>query len=402
MKEQMKERKIKKLKEKGITLIALVVTIIILLILAGVTLNIALSYNGLFKKARDVAEKYKEAQREEERKITEIEKQFRPVVTTMTEFAESNIEAKDSLGNLITIPKGFKIVNGDTVQDGIVIEDKDENQFVWIPVSNIDGDNNAKTEPNSEDLITINGDEKVEITLGRYIFKRELNNETQTYGDGTPTLVQKGSECTKNGEKYMISGKWEENTRIGQIEGYAKAKDLKGFVESVKKNHGYYIARYEAGKSELKEEIPVSTKGKTWDSLTQGAASLASQKMYEGDGSFESDLVNSFAWDTAIVFIQAMEHSDYSIESSVNKHKMETGETNDEKCHIYDMSGNVMEWTTEFSSAEYLGKPAPCSCRGGSIMDEATVSSGCARDRNYTNEDETNWLIGFRPLLYLT
>ena len=59
-----------KLQEKGITLIALVVTIIILLILAGVTLNIALSDNGLFNKAKKAADDYKEAQ---DRELEEIE-----------------------------------------------------------------------------------------------------------------------------------------------------------------------------------------------------------------------------------------------------------------------------------------------------------------------------------------
>ena len=46
------------LKERGITLVALVVTIIILLILAGVTLNMALSQNGLFEKAKLAVNKY--------------------------------------------------------------------------------------------------------------------------------------------------------------------------------------------------------------------------------------------------------------------------------------------------------------------------------------------------------
>ncbi len=54
------------MKNKGITLVALVVTIVIMLILAGVTLNIALGENGLFKMTQQVAEKYKTAQSEEE------------------------------------------------------------------------------------------------------------------------------------------------------------------------------------------------------------------------------------------------------------------------------------------------------------------------------------------------
>ena len=53
-----KALKKQKLQEKGITLIALVVTIIILLILTGVTLNMALSDNGLFKKAKEAVKRY--------------------------------------------------------------------------------------------------------------------------------------------------------------------------------------------------------------------------------------------------------------------------------------------------------------------------------------------------------
>ena len=66
--ENLKFKKItkkQKLQDRGITLIALVVTIIILLILAGVTLNIALSDGGLFSKTKEAAKKYQiEADRE--------------------------------------------------------------------------------------------------------------------------------------------------------------------------------------------------------------------------------------------------------------------------------------------------------------------------------------------------
>ena len=71
-----KIRKSTKLREKGITLIALVVTIIILLILTGVTLNMALSDNGLFKKAREAVEKYEKAQEDEEETIRQISTQM--------------------------------------------------------------------------------------------------------------------------------------------------------------------------------------------------------------------------------------------------------------------------------------------------------------------------------------
>ncbi len=72
------KKKIKKqdLKERGITLIALVVTIIILLILTGVTLNIALSDDGLFNKTKKAVEDYKQAQSDEEEAIRQIATQL--------------------------------------------------------------------------------------------------------------------------------------------------------------------------------------------------------------------------------------------------------------------------------------------------------------------------------------
>ena len=98
----------KQFKEKGITLIALVVTIVILLILAGVTLNLSLSQNGLFSRAQNATDKYKKAQDDEEKMIEELERQFeKPLVQTITETNHGNIEAKDSLGNPVVIPGGF-------------------------------------------------------------------------------------------------------------------------------------------------------------------------------------------------------------------------------------------------------------------------------------------------------
>ena len=50
-----------KLKEQGITLVALVVTIIVLLILAGVTINMATSGTGIFGRAKNAANIYRES-----------------------------------------------------------------------------------------------------------------------------------------------------------------------------------------------------------------------------------------------------------------------------------------------------------------------------------------------------
>lgn len=55
--------------KKGITLISLVITIVVLIILAGVTINLSLGENGLFKKAKTATEQYTNAQSEEEMEI---------------------------------------------------------------------------------------------------------------------------------------------------------------------------------------------------------------------------------------------------------------------------------------------------------------------------------------------
>ncbi len=93
------KKKVQKLKEKGITLIALVVTIIILLILAGVTLNMALSGDGLFSRARNATEKYKKAQEDEAELISDIGKEM------YSEYVGAYVEGYEPTGGTCTITK---------------------------------------------------------------------------------------------------------------------------------------------------------------------------------------------------------------------------------------------------------------------------------------------------------
>ena len=58
---------------KGITLVALVVTIVIMLILAGITLRLSLGENGLIKMAQSTVEKYRDAQSDEQSALKELE-----------------------------------------------------------------------------------------------------------------------------------------------------------------------------------------------------------------------------------------------------------------------------------------------------------------------------------------
>ena len=334
-------------KIRGITLVALVVTIVVLLILAGITIMYVMGDNSIFRK-------------DEQNYFNDIDNTINQYidgnsggsnlndkvdVSTITEKVDKNILAKDSLGNLITIPEGFKVVpdgqggveynyTGDkkpTVQDGIVIEDEEENQFVWIPVGNIKNKDGSFST----------------IELARYTFD-------------TTTGAIKGERT----DGLSLEDFFVEEVSTSTTYANTKAKDIENFKSKVKLNGGYYLARYEASKgidNKVKSKV-----GVVWTNITQPDAAVKSREMYTSM-TFESDLVNSYAWDTAIVFIQVYSgDSDYSIEigPTFDSNLNSTGTTADKRCNIYDMASNTAEWTTETNTRP--DSERTCTPRGGS------------------------------------
>ena len=141
------------------------------------------------------------------------------------------------------------------------------------------------------------------------------------------------------------------------------------------------------------------TAGTLWNYITQGQAALVSQNMYKNDKYVESDLINSYAWDTAIVYIQAMGNANYANanrDTTGNKSLMNTGSTGDEKCKIFDMAGNTREWTTEYSTSTYSSGAYPCTRRGGGYDGSGSYTSY----RYNGNATYSYDYISFRPLLY--
>ena len=444
-------------KEKGITLIALVVTIVVLLILAGVSVNALFGNSGIIEKAKEAQNAMAKAKENDEKGINELTNWLdnqvngttggddnpptpteKPLITDSslisndrTTSESKTIIAKDKKGNQVVVPGGFKISSdsGESVEQGIVIEDKDGNQFVWVPVSNINGDgsNKIKKDDGSE----------VEITLGRYTFKREKNSTTNLYEDGTPTIIQKGSEYYKTtvaqaesdpktlDEKYIVGDYYYElngsgtETESNSTDGTnTKAKDLKDFVEKTEANKGFYIARYEAsyGSGYNSSGTDTATKfgnakplskpstscgknmnyiaGTLWNCISQPQAALVSQNMYKNDKYVESDLINSYAWDTTIVYIQAMGNENYAnVTRGTNTTLKNTGLTGDEKCKISDMAANTFEWTTEYSNDDIL----PCTIRGGNYFNSYDFTSG----RNQQLSTYSDFYVSFRFLLYV-
>ena len=139
------------------------------------------------------------------------------------------------------------------------------------------------------------------------------------------------------------------------------------------------------------------TAGTLWNFITQPQAALVSQNMYKNDKYVESDLINSYAWDTTIVYIQEMGNSNYANKTDGNGTLKNTGSTGDEKCKIFDMAGKTTEWTTEYSTNTDSRLAYPCTRRGGSYGDSRYYTS--RRLNSYATV--SNFLVSFRPLLYV-
>ena len=223
-------------KNKGITLVALVITIIILLILAGISIS-ALTNTGIFQKAKDAKQKSADAELDQNTKLDSYENEIDNYLPKQNNnktveqakekvlSTEKNIELVDAKRNKIVIPAGFKVIgDATTVDKGIVIEDatvdKDGkptatagSQFVWVPVGKI-----TKAEGTT-----------VEINLNRYTFD------------------SKGNPTAKNEE--VINSYYSETASKGNT----VAKNITNFKNSVTANGGYYIGRYEARKNEKPE-----------------------------------------------------------------------------------------------------------------------------------------------------
>ncbi len=137
--------------------------------------------------------------------------------------------------------------------------------------------------------------------------------------------------------------------------------------------------------------------------ITQTDAANLAKELYSKNLNFQSDLINSYTWDTAIVFIQTFsEDSDYSKESGVNTEvgKLLTGESilksdnnTDKRCNIYDMAGNVLEWSTETCT----DRDNPCVDRGGHYDNGSLYTA--RRYNIYTSYSDD--YISFRTILYL-
>ena len=292
-------------------------------------------------------------------------------------YFQDNKYLKDDLDNTVVVPKGFKIPKDSAtkVEDGIVIEDKKGNQFVWIP---------AKTGAG----ITIH------TTLGdnTIVYKRTAYNVN--YASGVIDSIT-------NSEIIYYS-------TIDMNNSFTEAMhdDEKNSVDAY---GGYYIGRFEMGDEE-------STKSKVMRTAISGSSNTATVKKNQApynyityaegkslaenmgniyDYSATTKLVSSYAWDTAISLIQ-LKNSDYGASSQEGNYinttftyydlngtqqtkalnvptLVPTGQT-EAVCNIYDMGGNCQERTTEIINNSPQGSNDVV--RGATYADDYYHSSG--------------------------
>ncbi len=417
-------------RERGITLIALVVTIVVLLILAGVSINALFGNNGIIEKAKEAQNKMDKATENDQKEINELTNWLDNQVNGTTgggttgeddnpsttpkisrligTVVDKNTKAEDAYGNKITIPKGFKVVahgtvagsatytySGDNipaVQDGIVIENgTDGNQFVWVPVGTIKNKNNTTNT----------------ITLGRY----EFDSNTGALKSNTPVQVASVENCT---QEVTINTNYKElsvfragNSATDSTAQNATARNLEEFISTTLANGGYYIARFEA--SGTASKVTSKYDQTVLTNITQPNAAKAAREMYgeikeNNKLVYASDLVNSYAWDTAIIFIQTYSgKTDYAShnESKTTKAFTATGKNNDKYCNIWDMSGNAYEWTTEYSTYAITSDFRPCVYRGGYYNADLGLAINYTSYRYYHRTTYSLSDLGLRPLLYV-
>lgn len=382
-------KRTKQQKEKfnqGITLVALVVTIVVLLILAGVSLNLVLGENGIISKAREASTKTVQAQQNSEIEMNLLEQ----------ELANATKEPDPAEG--VKMPTGFYYVGG-TKTSGIVISDnvndKDKyknkavvgtdllgNQYVWIPCTT-DSTSSKLQYARTEWGVEEDGDDnsraiKDELTL---------TDASVTYSDAD----------TANGINADVSK---------EIVAQIKAEKT-----SVAKYGGYYIGRYEVGKNG--DTAVVKYNQTPYASITWSTAYGLAKKIITNSEA-TSYLCSSYAWDTAVNFIQnnstaknyatsiegfngnwnpqaVKDPSGNVIKPAGTSQQLNTGLTT-QFCNIFDMGGNEAEFTTELNP----GTSGTVVLRGGHYTDNDPAGGRWDVVSGYAYFD-----YGFRATLFL-
>ena len=421
---------------KGITLIALVITIIVLLILAGVTIAALSGDNGILRRATEAKEQTNQKNDEETEKIGGYESTIDQYVDgngggsgnggqggsgggAGTNFTNVNTSDSNPAG---AVPANSTVVEADA-NKGIVIKDKNNNEWVWIEVpkttvfSGLTIDTtNTLTEQNYTDI-------KNKLIAYAGVYRN--GSASQTRSDWTDEYY---SGCGMSSDEYT--------------EAYQK------MLKSVYTYGGFWIGRYEAGiegtttettnarSSHSNIEIGTSPKAISQkDAIPYNwvycSEAQALAKEMTPNSNYTSSLMFGIQWDLVCKYLEvkgklaiadinsnSTSWGNYSnVERTISSDKAKQGsswtsitgtkpassvllttgaseETN--KMNIYDLAGNEREWTLEHATSY---SDFPCADRGGDFGSYGSYHPASYRsDSGMTN---AVYSIGFRPALYV-
>ena len=392
-------KKLKNKQEKGITLIALVVTIVVLLILAGVSISLVLNNNGVISKSKDARNQYAEAQTNEEKHFNEV-----------TDWIDTKVGDTTGGGSVtkidgVPIPDGYYYVGG-TKAKGLVISDnvadkeldkgKENvrrdlagNQWVWVPVETpsslyttvtegiaLSGTTGVKTTKYTNSAI-ISGITRVKPgDTSNYREPDILVNPTYGYGD-TDRAKTAGFSSLANMAENMKS-------------------DYEEMIASLEKYKGFYIGRYELTANG--EKTGATQTDVEWYTLYKNCTTLAS------GSKVKTRMIWGLQWDATCNWLAG---SGFSITDSSkwgnykdntaygHGSKKNTGFSESWKANnIYDFAGNCGEWTQEAhdDSRRAAG-------RGGNYLVDGSNIPASYRVDIYPTD--TYSFYGSRPTLYL-
>ena len=433
--------------KKGITLVALVVTIVVLLILAGVSINLVLGNNGIIAKAKEAETKSAEASQNDLIGMNKLTQQLEGVLNengggnTGESGTDIKVPAEATAETAPYFPDNTFTKKEGTIDTGLVIQDAKGNEYVWVVV------------PRTTAVYATTGLGKTTFTDADYInIETDLKNYTSIY---------------RNGTNY--SDTWYADDKNEGWLSETEYKALKNkMLKSVYENGGFYVGRYEAGIIENRTGEPgTNSDGKytiegmpaplskadaypyTWVTRTQ-AQNLAQNV---NSGTKASSLMFGIQWDLVLAFMSKdkakitsteiltkdsttignymnsafqlsqtgkyaiclnyVANSKWNTSTTVTANFVDasrkkivqslegngilvtTGTSEQNKVmNMYDIAGNVVEWTLENSSPTY----APCVYRGGGYDNIGSSRSSSSYYDRYT--DHTNDGIGFRVSLF--
>jgi len=395
-------------KKNGITLVALVVTIIVLIILAGVSINLVLGNNGIITKARDARSNFIRSANEEQTGLDNLYAEMNEkidgtsnpggqgtgggnTITAGQTATGGNKNYSDGTDTAI-IPKGFTvsgISTEQTIENGLVIYDLEGNT-----VSDWNADTNSNNIPDVQENYNQYVWVPVSGSLARY----------EGYYDGSlDSMISSCSEYLNYSSTTAASWEIAEHTAM---------------KNSVERNHGFYIARYEASKNTSTNKAE-SKKGKNvWNSIKWGdsmtsvgttGAVYNAEQVYNNNSNYNvtSTLIYGSEWDAVLAWIDPKYKTGECESTSFIVNSTGSGNYSDTRAekgspgstgifdvnNIYDMAGNVREWTMEAYDTYNRVSRGGYYCLSGSHDPVSGRSSGDPTSP-YSS-------IGFRVALYL-